>query len=159
MEGLGLYNEVVAITDLLLNLLDLVAGEAWHDTVYECSIDATSLLEPLLEVGTQVPQVDILIDAILQHMAIEEDQLTREDDQALGRITVERLETTIEQLNQFARIRAGGRIFELTAWIEGDTSLSGVRDDETDLWLIGECHEGSVLCVGVECTADHIDTL
>ena len=83
VEGLSLDNEVVAITDLFLNLLDLIAWEAWYDTVYEGSVNATSLLEPLLEVGTEVPQVNILIDAVLQHVTVQENQLAREDDQSL----------------------------------------------------------------------------
>ena len=83
MEGLGLYHEVVAIRDLLLNLSNLLAGEARYDTVHECSIHAACLFEPFLEVGTEVPQFNILIDAVLQHVAIQEDKFAREDDQTL----------------------------------------------------------------------------
>jgi hypothetical protein len=92
-------------------------------------------------------------------VTIEEDQLTWEDDKTLGRITVECLITTIQQLNQFAWIRACRSILELTSRIESDTSLCGVRDYETDLWLICKSHEGCVLSIGVQRTADNIDTL
>ena len=60
VEVLGLYYQVVAIRNLLLNLGNLLAWESWYDTVNEGSIYATSLLEPLLEVVAKVPQLDIL---------------------------------------------------------------------------------------------------
>ncbi len=129
VEVLGLYDEVVAVTDLFLYLLDLIAGEARHDTVYESGIDTTGLVEPLLKVGTEVPQFDVFIDAVLQDVTIEEDQLTGEDNQSLRHIAVEGLITTVQQLYEFAGIAAGRCIFELTVGIEGDTGLSGVRDD------------------------------
>ena len=110
VEVLGLYHEVVAIRNLLLDLFYLLAGEPRHDTVHQCGIDAAGLLEPFLEVGTEVPQVDILIDALLQHMTVQEDQFTGEDDQSLGHVTAERLVTAVKQLHQFAGITAGGRI-------------------------------------------------
>ena len=159
VEGLSLNHEVVAVTDLLLNLLDLIAGEARHDTVHEGSIHTASLLEPLLEVGTEVPQVDILIDTVLQHVTVQEDQLTGEDDQTLCGVAVEGLVTTIQQLYQFAGIRTGGSILQLTTGVEGDTCLSGVRDHETDLGLVGQCHKGGILGIGIQRTADHVDTL
>ena len=96
VEGLCLYNEVVAITDLLLNLLDLITWEAWNNTVYECSVNAASLLEPLLEISTKVPKFDILIDTILQYVTIQEDQLAREDNESLRGIAIESLITTIQ---------------------------------------------------------------
>ena len=40
---------------------------------------------------------------------------------------------------------------------EGDARLGGVGDDEADFGLVGQCHEGSVLRVGVEGAADAVD--
>jgi hypothetical protein len=65
VEVLSLYDEVVAIAYLLLYLGNLLAWEARHDAVYERSIYATRLVEPLLEVSRQLPQFNVLIDAFL----------------------------------------------------------------------------------------------
>jgi hypothetical protein len=159
VEGLSLYHEVVAIANLLLNLLNFIAWESRYDTVYEGSVNAASLLEPFLEVFAQVPKLDILIDAILQHVSVQEDQLTWEDDQTLGLVAVECLIATIEQLYQLAGIRRSRGILQFAGRIEGDTSLSGVRNHEADFGLIGQCHESSVLCVRIQCATNHVDTL
>ena len=92
-------------------------------------------------------------------MTVQEDQLTGEDDQSLCGVAVEGLITTVQQLYQLARIRAGGRILEFACGVEGDTSLRRVRDHEADLRLICQCHEGSVLRIGVQRTADDVDAL
>ena len=92
-------------------------------------------------------------------MTVEEDQFTGEDDKSFGLVTVEGLVTTVEQLHELAGIAAGGRIFELTVGVEGNAGLSGVRDHETYLGLVGQCHEGGILGVRVQRTADDIDTL
>ena len=41
VEVLCLYDEIVTIAYLLLYLLDLVAGEAWYDTVHKSGINTT----------------------------------------------------------------------------------------------------------------------
>ena len=159
VEGFSLYDEVVAIRNLLLNLSDFLAWEARNDTVYEGSVNATSLLEPFLEVVTQVPELDILIDAVLQYVSVQEDQLTWEDNQTLGLVALESLIAAIEQLNQLAGIRRSRRILQLTSGVEGDTSLCGVRNHEADFGLISERHESGVLGIGVQCATNHVDTL
>ena len=92
-------------------------------------------------------------------MTVQEDQFTGEDDQSLGGVAIEGLETTVEQLYQLAGIAAGWGIFELAGRIEGDTGLGGIGNHESDLWLVSQCHEGCVLCIGIQGTADDIDTL
>ena len=159
VEVLSLYDEVVAIANLLLNLGNLLAGEARNDAVYESCIDTARLVEPLLEVSRQLPQLDVLIDAFFQHVAIEEDELAGEDDETLGGVTVKGLPTAIEQLDEFARIAAGGFVIELARRIESNTCLSSVRDDETNLRLVGQCHESIVLRVGVQRATDDVDAL
>ena len=159
VEVLSLYDEVVAIADLLLNLLDFVAGEAGHDAVYQRSIDAAAFLEPLLEALAELPQFDVLLDAVLQYVTVQEYELAGEDNQALGGITVEGLVAAIEQLHELARIAAGRSIFELARRVEGDTGLCGVGDDEANLGLVSQGHEGSVLRIGVQGAADDVDAL
>ena len=92
-------------------------------------------------------------------MAIEEDKLAGEDDETLGGVTVKGLPTAIEQLDEFARIAAGGFVIELARRIESDTCLSSVRDDETNLRLVGQRHESIVLRVGVQRATDDVDAL
>ena len=163
VEDLCLYNEVVCIRNLLLDVSNLLTWESGNDTVYQCSAYVVVFLYPLLEsfvVCTEIilPQLDVLTDALLQMMTVQEDQLTRHDDQALLRITLEGGVTTIQQLHELAGIRAGRSIAQLTSGIKGDTSLCSVRDHKTNLRLICQCHEGSILTVGVQRTTDHIDT-
>ena len=92
-------------------------------------------------------------------MTIEEDQFTGENDQTLRGIAIERLVTAIEQLHQFPGITAGRSILQFTGRIEGNTSLRGVRYHKTDFGLVCQCHEGRVLCIGVQGPTDDIDTL
>jgi glucuronate isomerase len=87
------------------NSSDIFAGESRHNTVYQSSIDTTSFLKPLLEVFTQVPQINILIDGFFQFMAVQENQFARENYQTFALVTIERFITVIQQLGQFARIR------------------------------------------------------
>ena len=104
VEVLGLHHQVVAIAYLLLNLCNLLARETGHDAVNECGIDAAALVKPLLELLGQLPQFDILVDAVLEHVTIEEYQLAGEDDESLGRITVECLPAAVQQLHELAGI-------------------------------------------------------
>ena len=159
VEVLGLYDEIVAIADLLLDLCDLLTREARNDTVDEGGIHAAGLFEPGLEVFAKVPELDILIDTVLQHMTVQEDQLTGEDDEALASVATERLVTTVQQLNQFAGIATGRCIVDLTAGIEGDTGLGGIGNHEAYLRLGGQCHEGGMLGIGVQRTTDDVDAL
>ena len=102
MEVLGLNNEIVAIANLFLNLCNLLAWETWNDAVNECCINATRFLEPLTESVGQLPQVNILADAVLQYVTIEENQLTWEYDKSLSWVAIESLITMIEQLYELA---------------------------------------------------------
>ena len=92
-------------------------------------------------------------------MSVQEDQLTGEDDQSLCGIAVEGLIAAIQQLHQLTGIRTCRCILQLTAGVEGDTGFCGVRDHETDLGLVSQCHESSILGIGIQRTADHVDTL
>ena len=88
VEDLCLYDEVVGIGNLLLDIGNLLAGESGNDAVNECGANVVVLLKPLLEsfiVSTEVilPELDVLLDALLQVMAVQEDQLARHDDKSL----------------------------------------------------------------------------
>ena len=120
--------------------------------------------EPLFEalvVSAEVffPEFDILVDALFEVVSVEENQLAGHEDKSLGGAAVEGLVAAVEQLHKFARVRAGRCIGELARGVKGDTCLGGVRDDEADVGLLCECHESSVLRVGVEGARDHVDTL
>ena len=105
MEDFCLYHQIVIILQFFFNSSDIFAGESRHNTVYQSSIDTTSFLKPLLEVFTQVPQINILIDGFFQFMAVQENQFARENYQTFALVTIERFITVIQQLGQFARIR------------------------------------------------------
>jgi hypothetical protein len=164
VEDLSLYHEVVSIAGTLLKLCDVLAWETRNDTVNEGSANVAVLVEPFLELlvvlaKVILPEFDVLLDAVLEVMAIEEDQLARHDDKALLRIALEGLETTIEELGELARIRRSRSIGELACVIECDTSLSGVRDHEANLRLLSKSHEGCILAIRVKSTADDINTV
>ncbi len=92
-------------------------------------------------------------------MAVQEDEFTGEDDEALRGVAVEGLVAAVEQLYQFAGVAAGGSVIQFAGGVEGNAGLGGVRNDEANLWLVGQCHVGLVLSVGVQTAADDVDTL
>ena len=122
----------------------------------------THIGEPLLELGivlaeVVLPKFDVLIDALLEVVSIEEDELTRHDDESLRLIALESLEATIEQLNELAWIAGCRSIGEFASRVESDTCLSGVGNHETNLWLVSQSEECGVLSVRIERTADAVD--
>ena len=164
VEALSLDYEIVLVANLLLDFLDGIAWEAWYDAVYEGSAYIAVIGKPLLEaliVGAHVflPKLDILVDALLQVMAIEEDELARHQDHTLGRVALEVFVAVEEELYQLARVRGSWSICKLARVIECDTCLSGVRDDETHLWLLCQCHKSLVLRIWIQATADDVDAL
>ena len=112
VECLCLYHEVVAIANLLLYLCNFLALETWNDTVNECGIYAATVVKPLLELLWKLPKLDVFVYSVLQHMAVEEDELAREDDKSLRWVAVKGLPTTVEQLYELARVRGGWSVVE-----------------------------------------------
>ena len=162
VECFTLHNEIVSITNLLLNLCNLLARETRNDAVNKCCTHIIIISEPLLEssiVRTKVflPQFNVLVNALLQVMSVQENQFTRHDDQSLVSSTVECLETAIEQLRQLARIRRSRCIGQLARRVKSDTGFSGVGNDKTNLWLVCQCHESLILAIRIECTANAVD--
>ena len=138
-------------------------GKSGNDTVHEGSANIVVLFKPLLEsfiVSSEIilPKFDVLLNALLQVVTIEEDEFARHDDETLRGAAVESLIAAIEQLHEFAGIAAGRSIREFAGGIESDTSLCRVGDDKTNLWLVGQCHECCILAIGIEGTADDVDT-
>ena len=83
MEDFGLHHHVVIILQFFLDSRNILARESRYDTVNQCSIHTTSLFKPLLEVISQVPKLNILIDGFFQLVSVQENQFTREDNQSL----------------------------------------------------------------------------
>ena len=120
--------------------------------------------KPLLEalvISTHIflPKLDILVNAFLQVVTVQENQLTRHQNHTLSWITLEELIAMEQQLNQLTWIRCSRSICKLASVIECNTSLRCIRDDETHLWLLSQSHECLVLRIWIQCTADYIDTL
>lgn len=118
-------------------------------------------LTEALVISTHIalPELDILIDALLEVVTVQEDQLTWHQDHTLGWVALEELVAVEQELNQLAWIRSCRSICKLARVIECDTSLCSVRDDETHLWLLSQSHESLVLRIWIQCTADNVDTL
>ena len=113
MEDLALYNEVVLESDTLVDLVNGVLRISRNDPVYECAVNTASLLEPCLEAFSEIPKVNVLIDALLELLAVKEDELTRKDDESLGHVTVEMLVSVIKKLSELARIRGCRLVLKL----------------------------------------------
>ena len=92
-------------------------------------------------------------------MAVEEDKLTGEDDEALGGIAVEGLIAAIEQLYQFAGIRSCRLVLQLAFGVESNAGLCCVGNHKAHLWLLGKSHVGIKLCIGVHTATDNVDAL
>ena len=90
-------------------MVNLLAREAWDDTVNEGGTDIAVFVEPSLEACVVLaevifPQFDILADTFLKVMSVEEYEFARHDDEAFLWVSVECLETTEEKLGELARI-------------------------------------------------------
>ena len=104
VENLALYHEIVLESDALVDLVDGVLRIARNDSVYEGAVNTASLLEPCLEVFSEIPEVDVLIYALLELLAVKEDELARKDDESLGHVAVEVLVSVIKKLSKLAGI-------------------------------------------------------
>ena len=104
MEDFSLYYQIVIILQFLLDCCNILAGESRYDAVNKRGVYTAGFFEPSLEFITQLPQFDVLIDSFFQFMAVQEDKFAGEDNQTFALVTVESLETTVQQLSELARI-------------------------------------------------------
>jgi hypothetical protein len=104
MEDLALDYEIILESDALMYLLDRILRIAWHDTVDQRAVYSASLLEPCLEAFSEIPEVDVLINTLLEFLSVEKDKFAWEDYESFGHITVEMLVSAIKQLCELARI-------------------------------------------------------
>ena len=157
MEDFGLVKEVVVVTGALAELCGVVTGITGNDAVYEGAVHAAGLFEPCAEIGTEVPKVDVLTDALLEVLAVFEDELAGEDDEALVLCAVEVLETVVQELGELSGIGAGGLVVKLACGVEGDAGLGGVGNHEADFGLLGEFEVGLEIGIGVDTAGDDVD--
>jgi hypothetical protein len=78
VEDFCLNHQIVGISGTLLQAGDVLAWETGHDAVNEGSADVAVLVEPFLEAlvilaEVILPEFDVLLDTILEVMAIKED--------------------------------------------------------------------------------------
>ena len=163
VESLGLDHKIVLIADLLLDFADVFTREAWNNSVDKRCTDEAIVGKPILEafiVTSEVvfPQFYVLIDTFFQPMPIEENQFTRHDNHSFVGGSMEILVTVEQELNQLAGIAGCRLVCKLAGFIKGNTSFSGVGNDKSHLGLLCQSHESLMLCVGVEGTADSINT-
>ena len=86
-----------------------MARESRNDAVHEGGAHIAVLGEPVLEFliilsEVVLPEFDILVDALLEVVSVEEDKLTRHDDKAFCLVALKSLEAAIEELSEFSRI-------------------------------------------------------
>ena len=164
MEDFSLHHHVIDIAGSFLQPPDILAGETGHDAVNQRGADVVVFDEPVFEplvVLAEIlfPELNVLQDALLEVMAVEENQLTGEEDKSFSGIAVEGLDTTVEQLGELAGIAGCWSVRQLARRVEVNARLGGVGDDEPYVRLFGKGHEGRVLRVGVEHTADDVDAV
>ena len=157
VEDFSLDYEVVAILQLFLDSCDVFARESRNDSVYEGCIDSASLFEPSLEVVTEFPEFDVLIDSLFELMSIEEDEFAREDYKSFREVSAEGLVAAIEELRELSRIGRCWCVFEFAGWVEIDACFCCVGDDEADVRSVCERHEFFVLGVRIESSADDVN--
>ena len=104
MENLSLDDKVILEADALMNLVDRILRITWHNAVNECTVDTASLFEPCLETFSEIPQVDVLVNALLEFLSVKENEFAREDNESLGHVTVEMLVSVIKELRELSRI-------------------------------------------------------
>ena len=157
MEDLGLVQKMILVSCALAEFGSIVTWISGDDAVNQGAVHTAGLLEPVLEVLTEFPKFDVLVDALLQVLAVQEDKLAGEDDESLAHIALEILIAMIEQLDEFTRIGTSGCISELAGRVESDTGLGGVGDDETHLWLLGELQVFLKVAVGIDAAGYYVD--
>ena len=111
-----------------------ITDAAGHDAVNQRTAEGALFVDVSTEVFAQTPLVDILVDALLQFLAVVVDQLTGQDQQAAlaGVVTLQ------QHLSHLAGEGCGGHIFQLAGRIVDDTGLGGVGND--DFQIVADSH-------------------
>ena len=89
MENLSLHYKLVIVSYAFMDLVDGILRISGNYAVNKSAINATCLFEPCLEAFFKVPELDILMYAFFQMLAIEEDKFAWKDYQTFGCISVE----------------------------------------------------------------------
>ena len=104
VEDFGLVEKMVVVANPFTELGCGVAGIAGNDAVHKGGVDAASGLEPVAELFTELPKVYILAYAFLEVLAVFENQLAGENDEALALVAAEMFEAVVKELGEFAGI-------------------------------------------------------
>ena len=145
------------IAELFLILRCLGPRIAGHDAVDERAGDDAVIVHPGLELRLEIPELDVLVDAVLEVLAVMVDELDRQHDEALVMSTVERLESAIEELGQLGRIGFRRRIGQFLRALVYDAGLSRVRYDELQRIDIGQRDHLLIVAVGAYDLIDAFD--
>ena len=104
VEDFSFDYEIILETDALMNLFDRILRIARHDAVDKCAVYSASLLEPCLEAVSEVPEVDVLVYALLELLSVKEYKFARENYESFGHVSVEMLVSAVKQLGKLTRI-------------------------------------------------------
>ena len=156
VECFALHDELVFVLQFLLNLFDVLAGEARHDTVHQRGIHAACPFEPCREIPAELPEVDVLSDDSLQVMPVLENQFAGKNNQSLAFVAIEMPETMVEQLRQFPGVGDCRTVVEPASRIECDAGLGRIGNHKTNFRLFGQFHILVKMTVRVKRTTDDI---
>ena len=99
VEYFSLVEKVVLITHTLAKSGSIVPRISGDDSVNEGAVYAASVLKPSFEPITKIPEIDILADALLEMLAVFENQLAREDNETLSHVALDVLVAMVKELN------------------------------------------------------------
>ena len=157
MEDFRLVQQTVVVACTLAKLRCIVARITGNNTVYQGAVNSARLFEPDTESVGQFPKVDILADTLFQVLAVLENELAREDDEAFVGCSLKMLVAVIQKLRKLAGIGTCRLVVEFAGGIEGYTCFGGIGDNETYLGLFRKFQVLIELGVRVEAAGDNVD--
>ena len=83
MENLRRIHHIILLSNSFAQSFMLVTRETSYDPVHQCGAEIILILQPALEILSQLPQIRILQATLLQFLSVMIDKLTGQDNKAL----------------------------------------------------------------------------
>ena len=149
-QGIG-----VAVLSFQLGNFLGITDAAGNDAVYQAAAEGALLVDISAELCAQAPLLNVLVDALLQFLAVVVDQLAGEHDHA----GLAGLEALVQHLGQLAGEGGAGNIAQLAGRIVNDAGFGGVGDDVLQIIGNGNFHHSfeALSLVGVQAAGDRGD--
>ena len=149
-EDLGGVDDVILVAQLPADGLGLLAGIAGDDAVHQGGAEHVLPIHPGGEVILQAPELDILLDAALQLVAVMVDELAGQDDKALQAL----LPAPVQEHGELAGEAGRRRIVKLAGGVEDDAGLGGVGHQEAEVGILGLIQQTLEVLIGVIAALD-----